>query len=112
MTVAHPKKLIEVALPLPEINNAAAYDGMLGIRPHPKGIHHRRARLPLPKARAVLFASVVTDPMDDPTWKGKTEQEQEAERERLFGIIGNQMWKKLHEHPEVYVEARAEMLKH
>jgi len=55
MTVAHPKKLIEVALPLPEINNAAAYDGMLGIRPHPKGIHHWRARLPLPKARAEML---------------------------------------------------------
>lgn len=109
---AHPKKLIEVALPLSEINDASAYDKMPGIGPHPKGIHHWWARLPLPTARAVLFASVVTDPSDDPVWKDKGEQEQDAERERLFGIIRRMMGKKLHEHPEVYAEARAEMLKH
>jgi len=106
------KKLIEVALPLPEINDASAYDKMPGIGPHPKGIHHWWARLPLPTARAVLFASVVTDPSDDPAWKDKGEQEQDAERERLFGIIRRMMGKKLHEHPEVYAEAHAEMLKH
>jgi len=105
-------KLIEVALPLPEINDASAYDKMPGIGPHPKGIHHWWARLPLPTARAVLFASVVTDPSDDPAWKDKGEQEQDAERERLFGIIRRMMGKKLHEHPEVYAEAHAEMLKH
>jgi putative DNA methylase len=106
------KKLIEVALPLPEINDASAYDKMPGIGPHPKGIHHWWARLPLPTARAVLFASVVTDPSDDPAWRDKGEQEQDAERERLFGIIRRMMGKKLHEHPEVYAEAQAEMLKH
>lgn len=106
------KKLIEVALPLPEINDASAYDKMPGIGPHPKGIHHWWARLPLPTARAVLFASVVTDPSDDPAWRDRGEQEQDAERERLFGIIRRMMGKKLHEHPEVYAEARAEMLKH
>ena len=42
------KKLIEVALPLPEINDASAYDKMPGIGPHPKGIHHWWARLPAP----------------------------------------------------------------
>ncbi len=106
------KKLIEVALPLPEINDASAYDKMPGIGPHPKGIHHWWARLPLPTARAVLFSSVVTDPSDDPAWKDKGEHEQDAERERLFGIIRRMMGKKLHEHPEVYAEAHAEMLKH
>ena len=106
------KKLIEVALPLPEINDASAYDKMPGIGPHPKGIHHWWARLPLPTARAVLFASVVTDPSDDPAWKDKGEQEQDAERERLFGIVRRMMGKKLHDHAEVYAEARAEMLKH
>ena len=62
MSTQHPKKLIEVALPLPEINDASSYDKMPGIGPHPKGIHHWWARLPLPAARAILFASVVTDP--------------------------------------------------
>lgn len=111
-SASYRKKLIEVALPLPEINDASAYDKMPGIGPHPKGIHHWWARLPLPTARAVLFASVVTDPSDDPEWKDKGEQEQDAERERLFDIIRRMMGKKLHEHPEVYAEAQAEMLKH
>jgi len=105
------KKLIEVALPLPEINDASAYDKMPGIGPHPKGIHHWWARLPLPTARAVLFASVVDDPEAHPE-KWPTEEEQNKERERLFDILRRMMGKKLHEQPEVYAEAKAEMLKH
>lgn len=105
------KKLIEVALPLPEINDASAYDKMPGIGPHPKGIHHWWARLPLPTARAVLFASVVDDPSSHPE-KFPTEEAQNAERERLFGIVRELMQKKLHERPEVYNKAREEMLKH
>lgn len=105
------KKLIEVALPLPEINDASAYDKMPGIGPHPKGIHHWWARLPLPTARAVLFASVVDDPSSHPD-KFPTEEAQNAERERLFGIVRELMQKKLHEHPEAYAKARAEILKH
>jgi len=104
-------KLIEVALPLPEINDASAYDKMPGIGPHPKGIHHWWARLPLPTARAILFASVVDDPSAHPE-KFPTEEAQNAERERLFEIIRRMMQKQLHRHPEVYAEARAEMLKH
>lgn len=103
------KKLIEVSLPLPEINDASAYDKMPGIGPHPKGIHHWWARLPLPVARAVLFASTVDDPGEHPE-KWPTEEAQKAERERLFDIIRRMMGKKLHEHPEIYAEARTEML--
>jgi putative DNA methylase len=109
--MTYKKKLIEVALPLPEINDASAYDKMPGIGPHPKGIHQWWARLPLPTARAVLFASVVDDPSEYPE-KFPTEEAQNAERERLFDIIRRMMQKKLHEHPEVYAEARAEMLRH
>jgi len=105
------KKLIEVALPLPEINDASAYDKMPGIGAHPKGIHHWWARLPLPVARVVLFASVVDDPSSHPE-KFPTEEAQERERERLFGIIRRMMTKQIHKHPEVYAEARAEMLKY
>jgi len=108
MPVKSHKKLIEVALPLPEINDASAYDKMPGIGPHPKGIHHWWARLPLPTARAVLFASVVDDPSAHPE-KFHTEEAQNAERERLFDIVRRLMQKKLHEHPEVYAEARREM---
>src|SRR5881396_3531384 len=78
--MTHRKKLIEVALPLPEINDASAYDKRPGIGPHPKSIHHWWARLPLPTARAVLFASVVTDPQDDLKWRDKSEAEQDTER--------------------------------
>jgi len=105
------KKLIEVALPLPEINDASAYDKMPGIGPHPKGIHHWWARLPLPCARSILFASVVDDPSEHPE-TFSTEAAQDAERERLFDIVRRMMQKRLHTHPEVYAEARAEMEKY
>src|SRR5271157_4480252 len=105
------KKLIEVALPLPEINDASAFDKRPGIGPHPKGIHHWWARLPLPTARTVLFASVVDDPSSHPE-KWPTEEAQNAERERLFDIIRKMMGKKLHEHPEVYAEVRSEIIAH
>ncbi|QAA75940.1 MAG: Adenine-specific DNA methylase containing a Zn-ribbon [Candidatus Bipolaricaulis sibiricus] len=105
------KKLIEVALPLSEINDASAYDKMPGIGAHPKGIHHWWARLPLPVSRAVLFASVVDDPSAHPE-RFPTDEAQERERERLFGIIRDLMQRQLHKHPEIYAEARAEMLKY
>lgn len=69
------KKLIEVALPLDAINDASAYDKMPGIGPHPKGVHKWWAPLPLPCARAVLFASVIDDPDD------------EEQRESLLAIL-------------------------
>jgi putative DNA methylase len=111
MTVAYRKKLVEVALPLPEINDASAYDKMPGIGPHPKGIHHWWARLPLPTARAILFASVVDDPSEHPE-RFPTEEAQNAERERLFGIVRSLMTKKMHEQPKVYAAAHLEMLRH
>jgi len=105
------RKIIEVALPLPEINDACEYDKSPRAGPHPKGIHKWWAPLPLPVARAVLFASVVDDPSSHPE-KFPTEEAQERERERLFGIIRKMMQPQLHKHPEVYAEARAEMLKY
>ncbi len=111
MSTPHKKKLIEVALPLPEINDASAYDKMPGIGPHPKGIHHWWARLPLPTARAVLFASVVDDP-EAHTEIWPTEDAQKVERERLFNIVRAMMAKKLHESPEIYAAANAEMLRY
>ncbi len=108
--MVYKKKLIEVALPLPEINDASAYDKMPGIGPHPKGIHHWWARLPLPTARAVLFGSVVDDPSEHPE-HFPTEVAQNAERERLFSILRRMMGKKLHESSEIYAEANTEMLK-
>jgi putative DNA methylase len=39
---------------------------MPGIGPHPKGIRHWWARLPLPTARAVLIALIVDEPETHP----------------------------------------------
>ena len=105
------KKLIEVALPLDIINDASAYDKMPGIGAHPKGIHHWWARLPLPSARAILFASLVDDPSAHPD-KFPTEEAQVAERERLFEIIRKLSQKKIHTQQKVFEEAYQEILKH
>lgn len=105
------KKLIEVALPLDIINDASAYDKMPGIGAHPKGIHHWWARLPLPSARAILFASLVDDPSTHPD-KFPTEEARVAERERLFDIIRKLCQKKIHTKLEVYEEANREILRH
>jgi len=59
----------------------------------------------------VLFASVVDDPSAHPE-RFPTEEAQVRERERLFGILRRLMEKQLHKHPEIYTEAREEMLKH
>jgi putative DNA methylase len=53
----------------------------------------------------------VDDPSSHPE-RCPTEEMQNAERDRLFGILRRLMQKKMHEHPEVYAEAKAEMLKH
>ena len=99
------KKLIEVALPLEAINDASAYDKMPGIGPHPKGMHHWWARLPLPTARAILFASLVDDPSSDPKWADKSELEQDQQRQQLFLIIRKLLQKKIHDNPDVFNEA-------
>jgi adenine-specific DNA methylase len=64
--MTYTKNLIEVSLPIDIINDASAYDKMPGIGAHPKGIHQWWARLPLPTARAILFASLVDDPSSNP----------------------------------------------
>jgi len=105
------KKLIEVALPLDIINEASSYDKMPGIGAHPKGIHHWWARLPLPAARAILFASLIDDPSSNPE-KFPTLELQEQERNRLFDLIRRLCQKKIHTHQEVFKEAYEEILEH
>lgn len=83
-----PKKLIEVALPLDDINAACAREKMPGIGAHPRGIHLWWARRPLAAARAVLFAQMVNDPGGERGWsRGKTKAQADMEREALFDII-------------------------
>ena len=101
-------KLIEVALPLDDINRAAAYEKMPGIGPHPRGIHLWWARRPLAAARAVLFAQLVDDPSGRPELF-PAEAEQDRERERLFGILRNLVLWENTMNEEVLDAARAEI---
>lgn len=104
------RKLIEVAMPLAAINDAAAYDKMPGIGPHPKGIHHWWAGLPLPAARAVILASLLDDPSEDPAFKGKSEKVINNERQRLFNLIRDSVEKKPHERPDAFERLRKEIV--
>src|SRR2546428_6362963 len=88
------KRLIEVALPLSEVNDASAHDKLPGIGAHPKNMHQWWARLPLPTARAVLFASIIGDPSETPEFAKKSEKEQNQERERLFLLMRKLLAKK------------------
>jgi putative DNA methylase len=81
----HKRKLIEVALPLEDINKEAAREKSIR-HGHPSTLHQWWARRPLAAARAVLFAQLVDDPSAH-TDRFPTKEAQQAERERLFGII-------------------------
>jgi putative DNA methylase len=81
----YPKKLIEVALPLEAINAASAREKSIR-HGHPSTLHLWWARRPLAAARAVIFAQMVDDPSAWPE-RFPTEEEQDAERQRLFRII-------------------------
>ena len=89
MTIKAPKKLIEVALPLDDINFASAREKSIR-HGHPSTLHLWWARRPLAAARAVLFAQMVNDPGGERGWgryKGQTKEDAQKEREELFAII-------------------------
>lgn len=79
------RKLIEVALPLEQINAAskAEKDRKVG---KPQQIHHWWARRPIVTARAVLLAQLLDDPSSDPM-RFPTSEMQAIERLRLFNLI-------------------------
>ena len=93
------RKLIEVSIPLDEINKQSAREKSIR-HGHPSTLHLWWARRPLATARAVLFAQLVDDPSvredefiaearekgyEDPEgWAGHRIKQ---ERERLFGLI-------------------------
>ncbi|TQE99104.1 MAG: DUF1156 domain-containing protein [Spiribacter salinus] len=82
-----PKKLIEVALPLDDINVAAAREKSIR-HGHPSTLHLWWARRPLAAARAVLFAQMVNDPGGERGYKaGLTKEQANQMREELFEII-------------------------
>ena len=79
------KKLIEVDLPLDDINRESVREKYIRHR-HPFSLHTYWARRPLAACRAVIFASLVDDPSacadEFPTDEARTK-----ERERLHKII-------------------------
>lgn len=87
MKIKAPKKLIEVALPLDEINEACIREKSIR-HGHPSTLHLYWARRPLAAARAVLFAQMVNDPGGERGYmSGKTKAQAAEEREELFSII-------------------------
>ena len=79
------RKLIEIALPLDEINAAGAREKSIR-HGHPSTLHLWWSRKPLAVARAVIFGQLVDDPSSVEE-EFPTPQDQAAERERLFDIL-------------------------
>jgi putative DNA methylase len=116
-TIKSPKKLIEVALPLDAINEAAAREKSIR-HAHPSTLHLWWARRPLAAARAVIFSQMV----NDPSWKWDIEHPGEkppsnlkaswaASRKRLFTIIEDLVKWENSTNEEVLERARAEIQK-
>ena len=102
------KKLIEVSIPLEDINAASAHEKSVPRKGHPATMHLWWAPRPLAAARAVLFAQLVDDPSSDPAL---TEQQQKAERERLHSIIRRLVkWENVN-NESLFREAHAEIVK-
>ncbi len=105
MSTDYKPKLIEVALPLAEINAQASREKSIR-HGHPCTLHLWWARRPLAAARAVIWASLVDDPSGD---ESLSKQQQEAERQRLFGILERLVvWENSND-PQVLGEAKAEI---
>ena len=101
------KKLIEVALPLKAINVASAKEKSIR-HGHPSTLHLWWARRPLAACRAVLFASLVNDPSDDPMY-GVSEEIAASERAKLFNLIEELVLWENSNNPRVINAARAEI---
>jgi putative DNA methylase len=102
-------KLIEVAIPLEDINRESAREKSIR-HGHPSTLHLWWARRPLAACRAVLFAQLVDDPSAHPE-EFPTEEAQKAERERLHGIIKRLVvWENIHDEA-LLKEARTEIWK-
>ncbi|GJM55561.1 hypothetical protein ATOP_12160 [Granulimonas faecalis] len=101
------KKLIEVALPLDEINAATAREKSIR-HGHPSTLHLWWARRPLACARAVIWSSLVDDPSSHPE-EFPTAEAQDAERERLFDILRRLVvWENSND-PKTLEDAKAEI---
>lgn len=103
------RKLIEVALPLEAINAESAREKSIR-HGHPSTLHLWWARRPLATARAVIWSSLVDDPSSHPE-QFPTEEAQQRERERLFGILTRLVkWENSNDEV-ILAEAKAEIMK-
>ena len=103
------KKLIEVALPLEKINAESAREKSIR-HGHPSTLHLWWARRPLAAARAVIWASLVDDPSSHPE-QFPTEEDQNAERQRLFKILEDLVVWENSNNEKVLDAAKAEIMK-
>ena len=85
LAVSYKRKLIEVALPLDVISRASAREKSIR-HGHPSTLHLWWARRPSAAVRAVLWASLMDDPSAHVD-RFPTEEDQAAERRRLFGKL-------------------------
>jgi putative DNA methylase len=107
-----PKKLIEVALPLDQINEACQHEKSVPRKGHPATFHLWWARRPLAAARAVIFSQMVNDPGGNRGYgPGMTKAQAQIERERLFEIIRKLVKWENTNNKEVLTEAREEIWK-
>lgn len=102
----YPKKLIEVALPLDDISNAASsekdiHTGTIS------NLHTWWSRKPLSASRAILFAQLVNDPGYLETQNGHDWVTEE--RERLFSILRELVKHENVNSPRVIERARKEI---
>jgi len=106
------KKLIEVALPLKEINAQSAREKSIR-HGHPSTLHLWWARRPLAACRAVLFAQLVDDPSSDPAYRrpdGTVDEERAGiKRAELFNLIEELVKWENSNNPRVINAARAEI---
>ena len=106
-----PKKLIEVALPLDDINAEATREKSIR-KGHPSTLHLWWARRPLAAARAILFSQLVNDPGGERGYyAGKTRAQADTERDVLFDIISDLVkWENIN-NEDVLERARAAIRK-
>ncbi|MFC1697103.1 DUF1156 domain-containing protein [Nanoarchaeota archaeon] len=76
------KKLIEVALPLEEINAACLKESSVPRRGHTSTLHPWWAKRPLAACAAVIFSQIIDDPGNN-----LNDKDAEKERKRLFKIL-------------------------